>query len=69
MFNVYRVLLTVAFHVQFVVIRRISDFPIFGNLVSRKRRVVQQRGPKFGPPGFLLSECKVVLTVKISQSV
>ena len=40
-------------------------FPIFGDLVSRKRLIVERNGRKFGPRG----PYKVVLTVKCSRSV
>ncbi len=43
--------------------------PIFDNLVSQKRLVVDQRGPKVGPQGNVLSIYRVLLTVKCSESV
>ncbi len=43
-------------------------FLIFDKLVSQKRQVVEQNGPKFGPR-VVLSVHEVHLTVKISKYV
>ncbi len=45
-----------------------SAFPIFDNLVSRKRLVIEQNGPKFGPRSKNLVY-RVLLSVKCSSSV
>ncbi len=44
-------------------------FPIFGNLVSQKRLIVEQNGWKFGPQTQIFNVYRVLLTVKCSSSV
>ena len=64
MYTEYFWLLSV--HVQFGVIRCI---PIFNDLLSQKRLVLERNGPKFGPQRQLYSIPRVRLTVKCSCSV
>ncbi len=51
-----------------VILRSFGAFSIFDNLISRKRLVVEQTGPNFGPGGYILNVYRIRLTVKCSQS-
>ena len=50
----------------------LGAFPYFADrvdVVSRKRLIVEQNGPKFGPQGEVFCVYRVLLTVKYSSSV
>ncbi len=50
------------------VIRCISYFPIFGNLVSENRLLVERSGPKFGPRGTYLDVGMFMVILAIARS-
>ena len=66
-FSVYKVLLTLRWLRSFS-LGSLGAFPIFDNLVSRTRLVVEQNGVKFGAQGWVFTVYKVVLTVKCLRS-